>query len=51
MSRLLVVSALLLVAALVVQDGALATALGAAALVAAGVAWFEGARTRRGSSR
>ena len=42
MSRLLVVSALLLVAALVVQDGALATALGAAALVAAGVAWFEG---------
>jgi energy-coupling factor transport system substrate-specific component len=40
-SRLVVVSALLLVAALAVQDGALATALGAAALVAAGVAWFE----------
>jgi len=31
----------LLVAALVVQDGALATLLGAAALVVAGVAWFE----------
>jgi energy-coupling factor transport system substrate-specific component len=31
----------LLTAALAVQDGALATALGAAALVAAGVAWFE----------
>jgi energy-coupling factor transport system substrate-specific component len=31
----------LLAAALVVQDGALATALGAAALVVAGVAWFE----------
>jgi energy-coupling factor transport system substrate-specific component len=31
----------MLVAALVVQDGALATALGAAALVVAGVAWFE----------
>ena len=41
MSRLVVVSAALLVAALAVQDGALATALGAAALVAAGVAWFE----------
>jgi energy-coupling factor transport system substrate-specific component len=40
-SRLVLVSAALLVAALVVQDGALATALGAAALVAAGVAWFE----------
>jgi energy-coupling factor transport system substrate-specific component len=38
---LLLVAAGLLVAALVVQDGALATALGAAALVAAGVAWFE----------
>jgi energy-coupling factor transport system substrate-specific component len=35
------VAAALLAAALVVQDGALATALGAAALVAAGVAWFE----------
>jgi energy-coupling factor transport system substrate-specific component len=32
---------LLLVAALAVQDGALATLLGAAALVVAGVAWFE----------
>ena len=41
MSRLLLVAAALLAAALVVQDGALATALGAAALVAAGVAWFE----------
>jgi energy-coupling factor transport system substrate-specific component len=40
-SRLVVVAAGLLAAALVVQDGALATALGAAALVAAGVAWFE----------
>jgi energy-coupling factor transport system substrate-specific component len=40
-SRLLPIAAALLVAALVVQDGALATALGAAALVAAGVAWFE----------
>jgi energy-coupling factor transport system substrate-specific component len=39
--RLLLVAAALGVAALVVQDGALATALGAAALVAAGVAWFE----------
>jgi energy-coupling factor transport system substrate-specific component len=41
MHRLLAVSAALLVAALAVDDGALATALGAAALVAAGVAWFE----------
>lgn len=41
MSRLLIVAAGLLAAALVVQDGALATALGAASLVAAGVAWFE----------
>jgi len=40
-SRLLFVAAGLLAAALVVQDGALATALGAAALVAAGIAWFE----------
>jgi energy-coupling factor transport system substrate-specific component len=40
-SRLLLIAAGLLAAALVVQDGALATALGAAALVAAGVAWFE----------
>jgi energy-coupling factor transport system substrate-specific component len=31
----------LLVAALVVDDGALATGLGAAALVTAGIAWFE----------
>jgi energy-coupling factor transport system substrate-specific component len=38
---LLLVSLALLAAALVVQDGALATALGAAALVVAGVAWFE----------
>jgi energy-coupling factor transport system substrate-specific component len=35
------VAAGLFAAALVVQDGALATALGAASLVAAGVAWFE----------
>jgi energy-coupling factor transport system substrate-specific component len=40
-SRLLPIAAVLLGAALVVDDGALATALGAAALVAAGVAWFE----------
>jgi len=38
---LAVVSLGLLVAALLVQDGALATALGAVALVVAGVAWFE----------
>jgi energy-coupling factor transport system substrate-specific component len=36
-----VIAVFLLVAALVVQDGALASALGAAALVVAGVAWFE----------
>lgn len=41
MRRLLVIAVGLLAAALVVQDGALATLLGAAALVAAGVAWFE----------
>lgn len=41
MRRLVLVSFALLAAALVVQDGALATALGAAALVLAGVAWFE----------
>jgi energy-coupling factor transport system substrate-specific component len=39
--RLIAVSLLLMVAALVVNDGALATALGAIALVVAGVAWFE----------
>jgi energy-coupling factor transport system substrate-specific component len=39
--RLVVIALGLLVAALVVQDGALATLLGAAALVVAGVAWFE----------
>ena len=39
--RLFLISFAMLVAALVVQDGALATALGAAALVVAGVAWFE----------
>jgi energy-coupling factor transport system substrate-specific component len=39
--RLIFVAVLLLVAALVVHDGALATALGAIALVVAGVAWFE----------
>jgi energy-coupling factor transport system substrate-specific component len=41
MRRPLLVAAALLALALVVQDGALATMLGAAALVAAGVAWFE----------
>lgn len=41
MRRLVLVSFALLAAALVVQDGALATALGAAALVIAGIAWFE----------
>ena len=41
MRRLFFVSLGLLLAALVVQDGALATALGAMALVVAGVAWFE----------
>jgi energy-coupling factor transport system substrate-specific component len=39
--RLVVIAAALLLAALAVQDGALATLLGAAALVVAGVAWFE----------
>jgi energy-coupling factor transport system substrate-specific component len=39
--RLVLIAAATGVAALVVQDGALATALGAAALVIAGVAWFE----------
>ena len=41
MSRLVLLAFALLTAALVVQDGALATALGAGALVVAGVAWFE----------
>jgi energy-coupling factor transport system substrate-specific component len=41
MRRLVVISFALLLAALVVQDGALATALGAGALVVAGIAWFE----------
>ena len=41
MRRLFAISLALLAAALVVQDGALATLLGAAALVVAGVAWFE----------
>jgi energy-coupling factor transport system substrate-specific component len=39
--RLMAIALALLVAALTVQDGALATMLGAAALVVAGVAWFE----------
>jgi energy-coupling factor transport system substrate-specific component len=39
-----VAAAALLVAALAVQDGALATLLGAAALLAAGIAWFESGR-------
>ena len=41
MRRLLVLSVALLAAALLVDDGAAATLLGAGALVAAGVAWFE----------
>jgi energy-coupling factor transport system substrate-specific component len=41
MRRLVLIAGCLLVGALVVQDGALASALGAAALVVAGVAWFE----------
>jgi energy-coupling factor transport system substrate-specific component len=41
MRRLLVVAAVLLAGALAAPNGALATALGAAALVAAGIAWFE----------
>jgi energy-coupling factor transport system substrate-specific component len=39
--RLIAIALALLVAALAVNDGALATMLGAAALVVAGVAWFE----------
>jgi len=39
--RLIAIALALLVAALAVNDGALATLLGAAALVVAGVAWFE----------
>jgi energy-coupling factor transport system substrate-specific component len=41
MRRLVLIALAMLVAALVVQDGALATALGAGALVVAGIAWFE----------
>lgn len=41
MRRLVLIALALLVAALVVQDGALATLLGAGSLVVAGVAWFE----------
>ena len=41
MRRLLVVAVALFAAALVVNDGALATLLGAGALIAAGIAWFE----------
>ncbi|HXK13595.1 MAG TPA: hypothetical protein VNH45_03590, partial [Gaiellaceae bacterium] len=41
MRRLVLIAIAMLIAALVVQDGALATALGAGALVVAGVAWFE----------
>lgn len=40
-SRLVALAAMLLVAALAVNDGALATLLGAAALLVGGVAWFE----------
>jgi energy-coupling factor transport system substrate-specific component len=39
--RLVIVACVLFAAALGVSDGALATLLGAAALVAAGIAWFE----------
>ena len=41
MRRLVVLACVLFAAALGVSDGALATLLGAAALVAAGIAWFE----------
>jgi energy-coupling factor transport system substrate-specific component len=41
MRRLVLIALALLVAALVVHDGALATLLGAGALVVAGIAWFE----------
>ena len=41
MRRLIAISVALLLAALIVDNGALATALGAMALVVAGVAWFE----------
>jgi energy-coupling factor transport system substrate-specific component len=41
MSRALVIAAALLVAALAVNDPPLATMLGAASLLVAGVAWFE----------
>lgn len=41
MRRLVLIALVTGAAALVVQDGALATALGAAALVIAGIAWFE----------
>jgi energy-coupling factor transport system substrate-specific component len=48
MSRLLVIAFVLLAAALAVNDGALATGLGAFALVVIGIAWFEsGAVTTR----
>ncbi len=48
MRRLLVVGCALMVTALVVHDGALATLLGSGALLAGGVAWFE---SSRGSTR
>lgn len=41
MRRLALIAVALLVAALAVNDGALATGLGAASLVTAGIAWFE----------
>ena len=41
MRRLMVIAIALFAAALVVNDGALATLLGAGALIAAGIAWFE----------
>ena len=41
MRRLIAISVALLLAALIVDNGALATALGAMALVVAGIAWFE----------
>ncbi len=48
MRRLLVVACMLMLAALWTGDGALATLLGSGALLAAGIAWFEGSR---GSTR
>ncbi|HEX6762523.1 MAG TPA: DUF6580 family putative transport protein [Gaiellaceae bacterium] len=48
MRRLVVAACVLVVAALFVRDGALATLLGSGALLAVGIAWFE---SSRGSTR